>query len=147
MSLIGEIETQLTGAIRARDELRVSTLRLVLSALRSEEKDGQRALGPDEELKILQRERKRRAEAADAYREAGRVDQAERELAELALIEELMPAQLDDNELEELVSEAISAVGAVAPGDLGQVMSQVMPKVSGRADGARVSALVRARLG
>ena len=147
MSLIGEIETQLTGAMRARDELRVSTLRLVLSALRSEEKDGQRALGPDEELKILQRERKRRAEAADAYREAGRVDQAERELAELALIEELMPAQLDDNELEELVSEAISAVGAVAPGDLGQVMSQVMPKVSGRADGARVSALVRARLG
>ncbi len=147
MSLITEIETQLTSAMRARDELRTSTLRLVLSALRSAEKDGQRALEPDEELKILQRERKRRAEAADAYREAGRAEQAAREQSELALIEELMPEQFGNDELEQLVGEAIAAVGATAAGDLGRVMSEVMPKLAGRADGARVSKLVRARLG
>ena len=133
--------------MRARDELRTSTLRLVLSALRSAEKDGQRALEPDEELKILQRERKRRAEAADAYREAGRAEQAAREQSELALIEELMPEQFGNDELEQLVGEAIAAVGATAAGDLGRVMSEVMPKLAGRADGARVSKLVRARLG
>ena len=147
MSLITEIETQLTSAMRARDELRTSTLRLVLSALRSAEKDGQRALEPDEELKILQRERKRRAEAADAYREAGRAEQAAREQSELALIEERMPEQIGNDDLEQLVGEAIAAVGATAAGDLGRVMSEVMPKLAGRADGARVSSLVRARLG
>ena len=127
--------------------MRTSTLRLVLSALRSAEKDGQRALEPDEELKILQRERKRRAEAADAYREAGRAEQAAREQSELALIEELMPEQFGNDELEQFVGEAIAAVGATAAGDLGRVMSEVMPKLVGRADGARVSSLVRARLG
>ena len=76
-----------------------------------------------------------------------RVEQAAREQAELALIEELMPAQLGDSELERLVDEAIAAVGTAGPGDLGQVMSVVMPKVAGRADGGRVSSLVRARLG
>ena len=147
MSLISEIEAQLTSAMRSRDEVRTSTLRLVLSALRSAEKDGQRALRPEEELAILRRERKRRAEAAEAYRKASRAEQAAREQAELALIEELMPAQLGDSELERLVDEAIAAVGAAGPGDLGQVMSVVMPKVAGRADGGRVSSLVRARLG
>lgn len=147
MSLISEIEAQLTSAMRSRDEVRASTLRLVLSALRSAEKDGQRALRPEEELAILRRERKRRAEAAGAYRKAGRAEQAAREQAELALIEELMPAQLGDSELERLVDEAIAAVGAAGPGDLGQVMSVVMPKVAGSADGGRVSSLVQARLG
>lgn len=147
MSLISEIEAQLTSAMRSRDEVRTSTLRLVLSALRSTGKDGQRALRPEEELAILRRERKRRAEAAEAYRKAGHAEQAAREQAELALIEELMPAQLGDSELEQLVDEAIAAVDAAGPGDLGQVMSVVMPKVAGRADGGRVSSLVRARLG
>lgn len=147
VSLIAEIEAQLKTAMRARDELRTSTLRLVLNALRIAEKDGQRPLEPDEELQILRRERKRRLEAVEAYRDAGRTEQAAREEAELALIEELMPAQLGDDELEQLVGEAITAVGATAPGDLGRVMSEVMPKVAGRADGTRVRSLVGARLG
>jgi len=146
MSKIVEIETMLTDAMRARDGERVSTLRLVLSALRKGEKDLMRALFEEEELQILQRERKQRVEAAEAYAEAGRAEQAAAESAELALIDELMPPRLDEAELTNLVDEAIVATGASSPGELGRVMSEVMPQVAGRADGALVSRLVRERL-
>jgi len=146
MSKIVEIETMLTAAMRARDAQRVSTLRLVLSALRKGEKDLLRELSEEEEMQILQRERKQRVEAAEAYAEAGRVEQAAAESAELALIDELMPPRLDEAELTTLVDQAIAATGASSPGELGRVMSELMPQVAGRADGALVSRLVRERL-
>jgi uncharacterized protein YqeY len=146
MSKIAEIETMLTAAMRARDTQRVSTLRLVLSALRKGEKDLLRELSEEEEMQILQRERKQRVEAAEAYAEAGRVEQAAAESAELALIDELMPPRLDEAEVTTLVDQAIAATGASSPGEMGRVMSELMPQVAGRADGALVSRLVRERL-
>ncbi len=146
MSLIGEIESELKDAVRARDAERTGTLRLTLSALRSAEKELQRELREDEELQVLQRERKRRLEAAEAFRAAGRDDEAVREERELDVIEEFMPEPITDEELEEIVDDAIAETGATSIRDLGRVMADVMPQVSGRADGSRVSQLVREKL-
>jgi uncharacterized protein YqeY len=106
----------------------------------------QRPLHDDEELQVLQRERKRRAEAIEAFRSAGREQQAEAEEAELAVLEEFMPEPLSEEELEEIVDDAIAEVGATSLRDLGRVMADVMPQVSGRADGSVVSQLVREKL-
>lgn len=146
MSKIAEIETSLTEAMRARDTQRVATLRLVLSALRRGEKDLMRELSEAEELQILERERKQRVEAAEAFADAGRAEQASAESDELAIIEELLPPRLSDDELIDLVDGAIGASGATSLGDLGRVMSAVMPEVAGRADGARVNQVVREKL-
>ncbi len=144
--MITRIETDLKAAMRARDEVRVATLRLTLSALRSAEKDLQRPLKEDEELQVLQRERKRRAEAVRAFRDAGREEQADREEAELAILESLLPAPLSEDELEGIVDDAIAETGATSLRDLGRVMADVMPQVAGRADGSTVSQLVREKL-
>jgi uncharacterized protein YqeY len=146
MSLIGRIETELKDAMRARDASRVGTLRLTLSALRSSEKELGRPLHDDEELQVLQRERKRRLEAAEAFRGAGRDEQARREDSELAIIEEYMPEPVSDEELERIVDDAIAETGATSLRDLGRVMADVMPQVAGRADGSVVSQLVREKL-
>lgn len=146
MSKIAEIETLLTDAMRKRDAQRVATLRLVLSALRRAEKDGTCELSEAEELQILERERKQRVEAGEAFADAGRTEQAAAESDELAIIDELLPPRLSDDELSDLVDTAISASGATSLGDLGRVMSGVMPEVAGRADGGRVNQLVRERL-
>jgi uncharacterized protein YqeY len=130
----------------ARDDARRDALSLLLSSLRSSEKDLQRELTEDEELQVLQRERKRRVEAAEAFRNAGREEQAAAEEAELAVLEEFMPAQLSEEELEEIVDDAIAEVGATSMRDLGRVMADVMPQVAGRADGSMVSQLVREKL-
>jgi uncharacterized protein YqeY len=146
MSLIGRIEDELKDAMRARDQERVGTLRLTLSALRSAEKELQRELKDDEELQVLQRERKRRVEAAEAFRAAGRDDQAAHEERELAVIQEFMPEQLGEDEIEQIVDDAIAETGATSIRDLGRVMADVMPQVAGRADGSTVSQLVREKL-
>ncbi|MFQ5425456.1 MAG: GatB/YqeY domain-containing protein [Gaiellales bacterium] len=147
MPLIDDIETSLKSAMRARDELRTSTLRLVLSSLRAAEKEKRAALSEAEEIRVLQRERKRRVEAEDAYGEAGRLEQADREHAELAVIDEFMPSQLSDDELAGLVDDAIESTGATSAAEVGRVMGAVMPRVAGQAEGNRVREVVTARLG
>ena len=144
MSLIAEIEDEIKESMRARDQLRTDTLRLTLTALRAAEKELGRPLKDDEELQVLQRERKRRAEAADAFRAAGREEQAEKEEDELDVIEEFMPEPLEEEE--RIVDDAIAETGATSLRDLGRVMADVMPQVAGRADGSEVSQLVREKL-
>ncbi len=146
MSLIAALENDLQEAIRARDGVRRDTLRLILSSLRAAEKELQRPLSDDEELQVLQRERKRRHEAAEAFRAAGREEQAAAEEDELAVLQEFMPEPLSDDELEEIIDDVIAEVGATSMRDLGRVMADVMPQVAGRADGSRVSQLVREKL-
>jgi uncharacterized protein len=146
MTLINEIEGDLTDAIRAGETARRDALRLILNALRSAEKELQRPLKEDEELQVLQRERKRRVEAAEAFRAGGREEQALKEEGELEILEEFMPEQLSDDELEEIVDDVIAEVGATGVRDFGRVMADVMPQVAGRADGAAVSQLVREKL-
>jgi uncharacterized protein YqeY len=146
MSLIARLEDELKQAMVARDESRRDALRLILSSLRSAEKELQRPLHDDEELQVLQRERKRRLEAAEAFRGGGREAQALGEEQELAVLEEFMPEPLSEDELEEIIDDAIAEVGATSIRDLGRVMADVMPQVSGRADGSVVSQLVREKL-
>jgi uncharacterized protein YqeY len=146
MSLIARLEEELKQAMVARDQSRRDALRLILSSLRSAEKELQRPLHDDEELQVLQRERKRRLEAAEAFRGGGREEQAIGEEQELAVLEEFMPAPLSEDELEEIIDDAIAEVGATSIRDLGRVMADVMPQVSGRADGSVVSQLVREKL-
>jgi len=146
VSLIARIEAELKAAMLARDSERTGALRLTLSALRSAEKELLRPLHDDEELQVLQRERKRRIEAAEAFRAAGREPQAQAEDGELAVIEEFMPEPIREEELEQIVDDAIAETGATSLRDLGRVMADVMPQVAGRADGSVVSQLVREKL-
>jgi uncharacterized protein YqeY len=140
------LEDELKEAMTARDAARRDTLRLILSSLRSAEKELQRPLHDDEELQVLQRERKKRTEAAEAFRSGGRDEQADGEERELAVLEEFMPEPLSEDELEEIVDDAIAEVGATSMRDIGRVMADVMPQVAGRADGSAVSQLVREKL-
>ena len=146
MSRIETIEGELRDAMKARDAERRDALRLILNALKSSEKELQRPLSEDEELQVLQRERKRRLEAAEAFRAGGREEQAAGEERELAVLEEFMPSPLSEDEIEEIVDDAIAEVGATSMADLGRVMADVMPQVAGRADGSVVSQLVREKL-
>jgi uncharacterized protein len=146
MSLIARIEDELKDAMRARDQERTDTLRMTLASLRSAEKELQRPLKDDEELQVLQRERKRRNEAAEAFRVADRPEQAEKEERELAVIEEFMPEPMSEEDIERIIDDAIAETGATSLGDLGRVMADVMPQVAGRADGSTVSQLVREKL-
>ena len=146
MTLIKDIETELTAARKARDDGRRDALALLLSSLRSAEKDLQRPLSEDESLQVLQRERKKRVEAIEAFEAAGREEQAEKEELELDVLEEFMPEPLSEEELEEIVDDVIAEVGATSIRDLGRVMADAMPRVSGRADGSVVSQLVREKL-
>ena len=146
MSLIVRLEDELKQAMVARDSERRDTLRLILSSLRSAEKELQRPLHDDEELQVLQRERKQRNEAAEAFRTGGREEQADAEERELAVLEEFMPEPLSEEALEEIVDDAIAEVGATSMRDIGRVMADVMPQVAGRADGSAVSQLVREKL-
>ena len=146
MSLIGRIEEEVKSAMLARDPQRRDALRLSLSSLKSAEKDLQRPLSDDEELQVLQRERKKRTEAAEAFRDAGREEQAANEEAELTVLQEFMPEPLSEDEIESIIDDAIAENGATSMRDLGRVMADVMPQVAGRADGSVVSQLVREKL-
>ena len=146
MTLITQIEEDVKQATLARDASRRDALRLILASLRSAEKDLQRPLSDDEELQVLQRERKRRIEAAEAFHAAGRDEQAAKEEGELAILEEFMPAPLTEEELESIVDDAIAENKATSIRDMGRVMADVMPQIAGRADGSAVSQIVREKL-
>jgi uncharacterized protein YqeY len=146
MSLIERLEDELTSAIKQRDSARRDALRLILASLRSAEKELQRPLHEDEELQVLQRERKRRLESIQAFESAGRDEQAAKERAELDVLEQFMPEPLSEDDLEQIVDDAIAEVGATSMRDLGRVMADVMPQIAGRADGSAVSQLVREKL-
>ncbi len=146
MTLITQIEADVKAAMLARDSQRRDALRLILSSLRSAEKELQRPLSDDEELQVLQRERKRRVEASEAFRSAGRDEQAKKEDGELEILEEYMPAQLTEEDLERIVDDAIAENGATSMRDMGRVMADVMPQIAGRADGSAVSQIVREKL-
>jgi hypothetical protein len=142
------LKDDLTASMKARDELRTATLRMVLTALGNEEVAGKaaRTLSADEELKVLTREAKKRREAAEAFRTGGAQDRAARELAEEEVLSAYLPAQLSDEELAALVATAIASTGATGPTGMGVVMKAVGPQVAGRAEGGRVAAAVRAAL-
>ena len=146
LSLIARIEQELKDARLARDEDRRDALSLVLNSLQGAQKELQRPLSDDEELQVLQRERKRRVEAAEAFRGAGREEQADDEEYELEILEEFMPEPMSEEEIEEIIDDVISEVGATNIRDMGRVMAGVMHKVSGRADGSTVSQLVKEKL-
>ena len=146
MTLITHLEDELTEAMKARDAERRDALRLILASLRSAEKDLQRPLNEGEELQVLQRERKKRQEAAEAYRAVGSDEKAEAEEAELEILAEFMPEPLSEDDLEAIIDDAIAENGATSMRDLGRVMADVMPQIAGRADGSVVSQLVREKL-
>jgi uncharacterized protein YqeY len=146
VSLVQQLEVEVKDAMLARDGTRRDALRLILNSLRGAEKDLQRPLSGDEELQVLQRERKRRIEAAEAFRTGGREEQAAQEETELSILEEFMPAPLSEEELERIVDDAIAETGATNLRDMGRVMADVMPQVAGRADGSFVGQLVREKL-
>jgi uncharacterized protein YqeY len=142
------LRADLNDAMRARDQVRLRTLRMALTAITNEEVAGQsaRELSDDEVLKVLTREAKKRREAAEAFSAAGRGEQAEAERAEGDVLAGYLPAQLGDEEISALVADAIAATGASGPSGIGQVMKAVTPKTAGRADGGRVAAEVRRQL-
>lgn len=142
MPVLEQIQDDVRTAMKARDRERASALRLIVDVLQQDAK-----LGKGDEVAVLQRERKKRVEAAEAYENAGRAEQAASERFEAELIEGYLPQQLSDEELGELVAAAVAETGATEQKQMGQVMSALMPKVGGRADGKRVSAAVRQKLG
>jgi uncharacterized protein len=141
VTILEQVQADARDALKARERERVSALRLLANALQQDAKEG----GSDE-LAVLRRERKRRLEAAEAYRGGGSDERAAAEEREAELIDTYLPAQLSDDELAELAAEAIAESGAAGPQDMGKAMGAVMPKIDGRADGKRVSAAVRERL-
>lgn len=141
MTLVDTVKQDVASAMRAGEKERVGALRLVLSELQKAAKEGKA-----DELAVLRRERKRRLESAAAFRDAGRTELADAEESEARLIEAYLPAELDDDELRPIVAAAVAETGAQSPKDIGQVMKSAMAVVGTRADGKRVSALVREAL-
>ena len=141
MSLLDQVQDDVRTALKAGDRERVHALRLIADALQKAEKDN-----GGEPVEVLQRERKRRLEAAEAYRDGGAADRAEAEEREAEIIGSYMPEQVSDEELDAIVGDAVAESGATSPKEMGQVMALVMPQVKGRADGKRVSAVVKEKL-
>jgi uncharacterized protein YqeY len=146
MSLTEQVQADVRAAMKSGDAPRRDALRLVLAALQGAEKEARRPLSGEEEIAVLRRERKRRLEAAEAYRTAGSEARATDEEAEAALIEGYLPRELGDEELAAIVDAAVTATGASSMRDLGGVMREAMASVAGRADGRRVQSVVRERL-
>jgi uncharacterized protein len=142
MSALEQAQADVRTAMKAGERERASALRLIVDSLQQDAK-----LGDGDELAVLQRERKKRLEAEQAYRDAGRDEQADAEAFEAELIEAYLPEQLSDDELAEMVEAAIAETGATEQRQMGQVMGALMPRVGGRADGKRISSVVRDKLG
>ena len=140
-TILEQVQSDTRTAMKAGERDRVAALRLIADALQKDRKDG-----GEDEVAVLRRERKRRAESASAFREAGRDELATQEESEARIIEGYLPAELSDDELRAIVADAVAESGASSPKDMGQVMKAAMPKVGGRADGKRVSALVQEAL-
>jgi len=148
MALKEQLRTDMVAALKSKDELRLSTLRMALSAITTEEVAGKsaRELSDDEVVKVLAREAKKRREAAEAFESAGRAELAAKERAEGGVLDEYLPAQLGDDELTAIVRAALAESGATGPQAMGQVMKVVQPQIAGRAEGGRVAAEVRRQL-
>jgi uncharacterized protein YqeY len=148
MSLKEKLQTDLTSAMRNRDEVRSSTIRMILTSIKNEEVSGKemRELSESELITVLSREAKKRREAAEAFDQAGVKDRAETERAEGAIIAEYLPKQLSESEVKELIDVAMRETGANSPAQMGLVMKNLQPKIAGKADGALVSSLVKAAL-
>ena len=148
MSLKEKLQSDLTAAMRARDEVKSSTIRMVLTAIKNEEVSGKEArdLNDAEIITVLSREAKKRREAAEAFEQAGAADRAAAEKAEGVVISEYLPKQLSETEIKELIAAAIAETGASGPAQMGLVMKTLQPKIAGKADGGLVSGLVKAAL-
>jgi len=148
MSLKEKLQNDLTDAMRSRDELRSSTIRMVLTSIKNEEVSGKEAreLSDAEIITVLSREAKKRREAAEAFEQAGANDRAATEKAEGGVIAEYLPKQLSESEIKDLIAAAIKESGAATPAQMGLVMKALQPKIAGKADGGTVSALVKAAL-
>ncbi len=148
MSLKEKLQSDLTAAMRARDEVKSSTIRMVLTAIKNEEVSGKEArdLTDAEIITVLSREAKKRREAAEAFEQAGAADRAAAEKAEGVVIAEYLPKQLSESEIKELIAAAIAETGAAGPAQMGLVMKSLQPKIAGKADGGLVSGLVKAAL-
>ena len=144
VEILERLKADTGAAMKAGEKERVGALRMLSAAVQQAQKDARD--GDADPVAVLQRERKRRLESAETYREAGRDDLADAEQREAELIEDYLPAQLSDEELHAIVGDAVAELGAASPKDMGKVMSAVMPKVAGRADGKRVSEAVRETL-
>ena len=148
MALKEKLQNDLTEAMRARDEVRSATIRMILTAIKNEEVSGKEArdLNDQEVITVLSREAKKRREAAEAFEQAGAADRAANEKAEGVIIAEYLPAQLSESEIKDLIAAAIKETGASGPQQMGLVMKSIQPKIAGRADGGLVSSLVKAAL-
>jgi uncharacterized protein YqeY len=146
VTITESIQAEVAVAAKAQDRERLGALRLLLDALKKASKEARGELDEQAEIAVLKRERKRRIEAAEAYRKGGRDGPARSEEREAEVIDEFLPEQIPDRELEAVVAEAVSETGAASPREIGKVMSAVMPKLEGRADGKRVSEIVRRKL-
>ena len=148
MSLKEKLQADLTAAIRERDEVKSSTIRMILTSIRNEEVSGKEAkeLSDAEVITVLSREAKKRREAAEAFEAAKASDRAAAERAEGAVIAGYLPQQLSESEIKELIASAMKETGASAPNQMGLVMKVLQPKIAGRADGAMVSSLVKQSL-
>jgi len=140
------LQNDMKDAMRAREQVRLDTIRFILAAVKNAEIDARGALSADDEMQVLNRMVKRMLESIEQYEAAKREDLAERERAQLAIVKHYLPAELDDAGLAALVAEVVAEVGATGPKDMGKVMPALLPKVAGRADGKRVSAAVKAAL-
>jgi uncharacterized protein YqeY len=148
MSLKEKLQNDLTDAMRARDEIRASTIRMILTSIKNEEVAGKEAreLNDAEMITVLSREAKKRREAAEAFDQAGAKDRADRERAEGVVIAEYLPRQLSEDEIKALIAVAMTETGANSPAQMGLVMKSLQPKIAGKADGGLVSSLVKAAL-
>jgi uncharacterized protein YqeY len=148
MSLKEKLQNDLTDAMRARDEIRSSTIRMILTSIKNEEVAGKEAreLNDSEIITVLSREAKKRREAAEAFDQAGAKDRADQERAEGVVIGEYLPKQLTEDEIKSLIAAAMSETGASTPAQMGLVMKSLQPKIAGKADGGLVSSLVKAAL-
>jgi uncharacterized protein YqeY len=141
------IANDMREAMKAREQVRVGTLRMLMTAVKNSEVEKLHDLSDDEVIEVIAREAKRRCESIEAFEKGGRADLVEKESGELAVLEAYLPEKPSDEELAVLVDQAIAETGASAPKQMGEVMKALMPKLRGRADGAQVSAMVKARLG
>jgi len=146
MSLLQQLTEDMKQALKAQDKLKLSTIRLLISQLKNERIDSGGELTPDQELQVLMNAAKKRKEAIESYQQANRLDLAEKEQQELAIIQQYLPAQLSDEQLAAKIDEIIAAVGATSLKDLGKVMAEAMKQLKGKADGKKMQQLVREKL-
>ncbi|GAB6076544.1 GatB/YqeY domain-containing protein [Desulfurobacterium crinifex] len=146
MGLKAQLLQDMKEAMRAKDKVRLSTIRMINSLIKNAEIEKRGELTDDEIIQLLMKYAKQRKEAIEMYEKGGRQDLVEKEKAELAVVESYLPKQMSEEEIRELVKEAIEATGASSPKDIGKVMQHIMPKVKGRADGSVVNKIVREML-